>query len=291
MTDNFFQKGCLVQLSVSKWGGIKKIDKSKVSKIVNQAGPDWVTATKKLVDPESLKPVCRVGNAARNWLTTISLPFPITGMVFVPRDLINTVDQRLEDFKKEFNQAVMDFTQDYADLRKSARTCLGKLFNEIDYPVDISRMFDFNWRFIILDLPDGDTQILTPEIYAREKEKFIRTMDEARGMAIEALREEFAQMVERITDRFSNNGKPKIFKNSTVESFYEYFQTFKQRNIFQDRELSELVGRAQTVLNGSAPEQLRSNDSLKETVRSNMAEIETAISDLFNRPKRRIIME
>lgn len=93
MTDNIFQKGCLVQMSVSKWGGVKKIDKSKLSNMVDQTGSrqDWVTATKKLVDPKSLKPICKINNSARNWLASISLPFPITGMVFIPKDLINQV--------------------------------------------------------------------------------------------------------------------------------------------------------------------------------------------------------
>jgi hypothetical protein len=293
MTENIFQKGCLVQLSVSKWGGVKKIDKSKLSNMVDQAESDWVTATKKLVDPESLKPICKINNAARNWLATISLPFPITGMVFVPKELINTVDEKLDEFKDQFNETVQDFIQDYKSLRETARTYLGELFNEVDYPVDISKKFNFNWRFIILDVPNGDTQILAPEVYAREKEKFIQTMEEARGMAIEALREEFSQMVERITDRFTQNadGPPRIFKNTTVESFYEYFQTFKDRNIFQDHELSSLVNKAQAVLDGFSADQIRSSAHLKENIRSGMADIESALSQVFNRPRRKIIMD
>jgi hypothetical protein len=293
MTENIFQKGCLIQMSVSKWGGIKKIDKSKLSNMVEQAGHDWVTATKKLVDPASLKPICKINNSARSWLATISLPFPITGMVFVPKDLINHVDEKLNEFKIKFNHGVQDFIQDYSRLRETAKTYLGELFNEIDYPVDIGSKFNFNWRFIILDVPNGDSRLLAPEVYAREKEKFIQTMEEARGMAIDALREEFAQMVERITDRFTQNGngKPKIFKNTTVDSFYDYFQTFKDRNIFQDYELTTLVNRAQAVLDGSNVEQIRSNDNLKDNIRSGMEDIESTIAELFDRPRRKIVMD
>ena len=293
MTENIFQKGCLVQMSVSKWGGVKKIHKSKLSNIVEQAGYDWVTATKKLVDPGSLKPICKINNSARNWLATISLPFPINGMVFIPKDLINTVDEKLGDFKIKFIDAVMNFSQEYCDLRETAKTYLGELFNEIDYPVDIGSKFNFNWRFIILDVPNGDTKLLAPEVYAREKTKFIQTMEEARGMAIDALREEFAQMVERITERFTQtgNGKPKIFKNTTVDGFYEYFQTFKDRNIFNDDDLTSLVNRAQDILNGNNVEQIRSNSILKENIRTGMTDIESEIDKLFNRPRRKIVMD
>jgi hypothetical protein len=54
---------------------------------------EWLTATKKLVDPESLKPICKVGNAARTYLAGISLPFPIQGMVFIPKEMISRVER------------------------------------------------------------------------------------------------------------------------------------------------------------------------------------------------------
>jgi len=44
-------KRMLVQLSISKWGGVKKIDDNKLAEMVNHH--EWLTATKKLVDPES----------------------------------------------------------------------------------------------------------------------------------------------------------------------------------------------------------------------------------------------
>ena len=293
MTDNIFQKGCLVQMSVSKWGGVKKIDKSKIANMVHRTEADWVTATKKLVDPESLKPICKISNSARNWLATLSLPFPIAGMVFIPKNLINEVDQKLSEFQSKYNEAVQDFVQDYNYLRETARSYLDELFNEVDYPIDIAKKFNFTWRFVILDIPNGEHRLLAPEVYAREQEKFIQTIDEARGMAIEALREEFAQMVERITDRFTqpDTGKPKVFKNATVESFYGFFQTFKDRNIFEDDQLTDLVNRAQAVLKGSSADQIRSNDKLKDSIRSGMSDIEHAMHTLFNRPKRKIVMD
>ena len=289
--ENMFEKGCLVQLSVSKWGGVKKINDNQLAEMIDTH--EWLTATKKLVDPESLKPICKVGNAARTYLTGISLPFPIQGMVFIPKEMISRVDQRLEEFKTEFNQTVGAFLRDYDKLRETAMVCLKELFNEVDYPVYVEKKFSFGWRFIILDVPNGKSGILSPEIYEREKEKFIQTMEEARTMAIESLREEFASMVERITERFTQNGdgKPKVFKNATVQSFHDFFETFKERNIFRDEELAQLVERAQSVLGGVSAESIRTNDSLKENIRQGMAEIEGAMATALARPRRKIVMD
>jgi hypothetical protein len=289
--ENIFEKGCLVQLSISKWGGVRKIEDYKLAKMVD--AHEWVTATKKLVDPESLKPVCKIGNGARSYLAGVSLPFPIQGMVFVPKEMISRVDKRLEEIRSEFNQAVTAFVRDYDRLRQNAMVYLEDLFNEVDYPSDVERKFSFTWRFIILDVPNGKSGILSPEVYEREKEKFIQTMEEARTLAIESLREEFASMVERITDRFSNptDGKAKVFKNTTIESFYQFFETFKERNIFRDEQLAQLVERAQAVLGGVSAESIRSNDHLKESVRTGMAEIENALAVALARPRRKIVMD
>ena len=291
--ENMFEKGCLVQLSIRKWGGVKKIDKNNLAKMVQNGDHDWVTATKKLVDPDSLKPICKVGNAARSYLGSVSLPFPINGLVFVPKEMISRVDERLTQFGEEFNQKVGEFIAEYDRLRERAMIYLAELFNEVDYPTDLREKFSFLWRFVILDVPNGKSGILAPEVYEREKQKFVQTMEEARELAISSLREEFSSMVERITERFTtgSDGKPKVFKNATVESFYDYFETFKERNIFRDQDLTELVDRAQAILGGRSAEDLRSNESLKDTVRSGMSEIEEAMAEVFNRPRRRIVMD
>jgi hypothetical protein len=166
------------------------------------------------------------------------------------------------------------------------------LFNEVDYPLQVEKRFSLAWRFIILDVPNGKSGILPPEIYEREKEKFIQTMEEARILAIESLREEFASMVERITDRFTEmaDGKSKVFKNATVESFYEFFETFKERNIFRDEQLAQLVEKAQAVLGGASTESIRTNEGLKESIRGGMTDIETAMAVSLERPRRKIVM-
>ena len=289
--ENLFEKGCLIQLSVRKWGGIKKIDKNWLAQMVESS--EWMNATKKLVDPESLKPICKVGNTARAYLNKISLPFPLQGMVFIPKEMIARVDERLTEFKNEFNQAVSAFIDDYDSLRETAMIYLGDLFNEVDYPVNMCDKFSFVWRFIILDVPNGNSGILAPEVYEREKEKFIQTMEQARELAIVSLREEFASMVERITERFaeSSDGKPKIFKNTTVDSFYEYFETFKERNIFKDEQLAQLVEHAQAVLGTTSADQVRSNQDIKNNIRAGMVDIEEAMAQALNRPRRKIVMD
>jgi len=288
--ENLFKKGCLVQLSTSIWGATRKINPNQFTdKVVSS---EWLRANKKLVDPDALKPINKIANMARSYLNAVSLPFPLHGLVFMPKEMISKVDEKLDCFKTDFNNTVEAFIASYDQLREVAMVYLGELFNEMDYPIDVSSKFSFNWRFVILDVPNGNTAILAPEVYEREKEKFVQTMEQARELAIQSLRDEFAGMVERITERFTTgpNGKPKIFKNGTVNNFYEYFETFKDRNIFRDDQLAELVERAQGILGGTSAETIRSNDQLKERVRSDMQAVEKSMEETLSMPRRKIIM-
>ena len=288
--ENLFEKGCLVQFSASIWGATRKINPSQLSD--RPISCDWFRANKKLVDYDALKPIKKVANMTRSYLSGVSLPFPIHGMVFLPKEMISQVDGKLNEFKEDFNKAVDLFIRRYDDLREMAMVYLGDLFNETDYPMDIRSKFSFVWRFVILDVPNGNTAILAPEVYTREKEKFVQTMEQARELAIQSLREEFGDMIERITERFTTgpDGKPKVFKNGTVNNFYEYFETFKERNIFKDDELAKLVERAQAVLGGRTAESIRSDEGLKEKIRNDMHFVEQAMTDILSMPRRKIVM-
>lgn len=288
--DNIFEKGCLVQLQISRWGATCQIGKDKLAKM--GSSPEWLIGAKKLVDPDSLKPLINVAQNARMYLKQVSLPFPIPGMLFVPKEMIAEVDQLLSEFKTEYHDEVKGFLKEYPSLRVAAAAHLADLFSDLDYPAEVAAKFSFGWRFVILDVPNGQAGVLTPEIYRREKEKFIQTMEEARELAVQALREEFSSLVEHISDRMAvgPDGKPKVFKKATVDNFYDFFETFKQRNIFRDKQLSALVTKAKSLLGGEEAEDIRSDDDLKVKIRSGMAELKKALEPIVNRPRRQIVM-
>jgi len=288
---SIFEKGCLIQLSTSVWGAKRKIQNAYIEQI--GASPEWLNANKKLIDAEALKPIHKIVSSARIYLAKMSLPFPLPAMVLVPKEMLSAVDYTLGQKKEEFEHAVQAFLAEYPSLRNTAAVHLEKLFNETDYPVDVSSKFAFSWRFITIDVPNGNAKILAPEVYEAEKLKFIQTMDEAREMAVLALREEFSSLVERIADRFTNDpdGKNKIFKNGTINNFYEYFETFKQRNIFDDAQLDELVQRAQELLGGKSAESIREDDRLKDRIKFGMESIEERLESLIGNSRRRVIMD
>ena len=131
-----------------------------------------------------------------------------------------------------------------------------------------------------MSLP-SQTEVLTPDIYAQEVQKFDKLVDEAKHLAMLALREEFAGLVNHLVSRLSNNGsKPKILKCSMVENINEFLESFRSRDMFEDLELQMFVKHAGDIISSiESPFALKYDEGLRDTVREKMNALKLEIDD------------
>ncbi|MBI4594815.1 MAG: hypothetical protein HY730_00370 [Candidatus Tectomicrobia bacterium] len=284
--DNIFEQGVLVQLAISIWTGRAKVDPKIISEV---ADPEFLRASKLLIDKGYMKTIEQIRNEARHFVYRKSLPFPITGVLFIPREMLLEVDNELTRQKSRFNEAVADFISQYKTYIELAKGHLKDLWNPEDYPVNIAKRFDFQWMFFNIDAP-GKKSLITPELYVREVEKFQQTMEEFQETAVATLRSTFAEMVDHLVDRLAND---KVFKDSSVNRFKEFLDDFKKLDVANDTEVQELVEKCRVLLNGTRPQDLRDNESLKRHVSEKMGEIKNAIDTkiLTGRPFRKIVFD
>ena len=116
--------------------------------------------------------------------------------------------------------------------------------------------------------------------------------DEAVQLAEAAFTEELAKLVEHLSERLSGqiDGKPKVFRDSMITNLTEFFERFGKLNIRSNEQLDELVERAQQVVRGVEPQQLRDNQSLRQEVATQLSGVQSALDGLLvDRPRRRII--
>jgi len=285
-----FQKACLIQLATSCWVGSKMLQQGIMEKIDNS---EWVKGKKLLINPELLGPIKTSIQKARQLLAKSALPFPVTGLYLVPKDSIVDVDGQLSLIQQEFVSKVDSFVSFYDEAREEAKMVLGNLFTETDYPFNIKSKFRFDWRFVLIDIPNK-ASILSPELYAREKEKFGALMEEAKELSMVALREEFQDVVSHMVERLSGNGngKTKTIKSNMVNRFNEFLDSFKDRNLFNDDTLAELVNQARSALNTMQnPYALNYNHVARKRFSSEMNTLKTAIDQsIEDMPRRRIRM-
>ncbi len=287
MEANIFQQACLIQLSTSCWQGSRMLDAAVMEQI---GSSEWLKGRKYLVNPETLNSIRAVISRARKDLERNALPFPLSSLTLVPRERITVIEEILGRYQSEFCREVETFVQGYEEARDLARQNLGDLFSELDYPLDIHGKFGFEWRYLAIETP-GKYQILTPEIYEREKEKFQAMMEETRELATAALRQEFAECVNHMVERLTNDpeGKPKVFKNCMVEKIQGFIESFDGRNLFQDEELSRIVDQARSVLKRVDPGSIRENVWLKRRIADEMSKVKTVMDEsITDMPRRKV---
>jgi len=284
-----FQKACLIQLSTSVWQGSCKLEDSVLRRVGDNS--EWLRGSKNLVNQDLLSPVRKVAQQARDEIRRYSLPFPINSVYLISKEALSSIDEKLKQYNAQFLDKVNDFELLFEMAKEEARGYLEDLYNESDYPIDVLQKFRFEWRFLTLDIP-GKSTVLPPEIYEREKEKFQSMMEETRELAISALREEFGQIVNRLTEKLNKDStQPRVIKSSMFKKMREFLDGFGTRNIFEDNVLVELSQQAKALIDGVSPDGIKKNDVMLQRIKNEMNglkhSIDSAIEDM---PKRKIRM-
>ena len=193
-------------------------------------------------------------------------------------------------FRDELDEAVLELNEHYDDLRSAASERLGDLFDLSDYPTTLVGMFAIEHDFPSVEPPPYLRQ-LSPELYQQECQRVQSRFDEAVQLAEQAFIEELARLVDHLTERLSGaaDGKSKEFRDSAVTNMTEFFERFRGLNVRSNEQLDELVGNAQRVVRGVEPQQLRDNQTLRQTISTQMAAVQAGLDQLLvDRPRRNI---
>ncbi|MFV0446242.1 MAG: hypothetical protein ACK5Q5_21935 [Planctomycetaceae bacterium] len=277
------------------WLGVRK---SLTSAQKNQAADSFgaegkfLSAGKKLLDTShpAFKAVTAIRGRAVAYWKGVSLPFPEPGIRLIRQDSITDFDQQIAEFREELDDAVAELDRHYDELRSLARERLGDLFNVSDYPTTLTGMFAIEHDYPSVEPPNYLRQ-LSPELYEQECRRVQSRVDEAVRLAEQAFLDELARLVDHITERLSGelDGKPKVFRDSAVTNLTEFFERFRVLNVRSNDQLDELVGRAQQVLGGVAPQQLRDNGAFRQQIATQLAGVQSSLDGLLvDRPRRNI---
>ena len=254
---------------------------------------EFLSAGKKLLDTRhpAFKAVTGVRSRIVSLWKGMSLSYPEPGVRLIRQDQIDVFTEQLNSLKEELDEAVWRLDEHYAELKSAARDRLGSLFNSADYPESLQGMFQVTWDFPSVEPPDYLRQ-LNPDVYRQECERVASRFDEAVQMAEAAFTEELHNLVAHLTERLTGqvDGRPKVFRDSAVENLTAFFRRFKDLNLNSDPELDQLLEQCQQVVQGVEPQTLRDNTVLRQSVASELSQVQNILDDLLvDRPRRNIL--
>ena len=284
-----------VRLSIS-WFGTRKTltpqQKSRAAESFGAAG-EYISAGKKLIDTghPAFKAVTSVRSRIMAYSKGISLPYPEPGIRLIRQNDLEMFDVRLITLKAELAEAVDQLDAHYGELREAARDRLGSLFNPADYPDSLRGLFSVEYDFPSVEPPDYLRQ-LNPELYHQESQRVSARFDEAVQLAEQAFTDELAKLVAHLCERLSgsDDGKPKVFRDTAVENLTSFFERFRNLNIGSSEQLDGLVDQVQNVVRGVRPQELRDRNGLRQTVATELSAVQATLDGLLvDRPRRNIL--
>ncbi len=277
------------------WLGVRKsLSTHQKDQAAHSFGAEgkFLSAGKKLLDTShpAFKAVTAIrGNAIAYW-KGCSLPFPEQGIRLIRQATVDEFHAKMTSFRQQLTDAVGQLGEQYGELRNAARERLGDLFDPTDYPSTLEGQFGIEHDFPNVEPPSYLRQ-LSPELYQQECQRMQSRFNEAVQLAEQAFMEELGRLVEHLTERLSgtDDGKPKVFRDSAVTNLTEFFERFRQLNVRSNADLDDLVANAQRIVQGIEPQGLRDNVSLRQHVSSQMAAVQAGLDQLLvDRPRRNI---
>lgn len=262
-----------VVLRFHRLGNSKKV---KTSQYEIEADKALIRVSKKLLDCPELQAIGSADGEFKKWVDNLCLPYD-TGVRLLPKPAVELLCAKAREFQSKRRLLVDNFMAVYATEVERALTRLGPIGNAKDYaPAEwVREQFSFSYQLLNFGVPD-DLKTVSPAIFAEERDKAARVMEEAASLGQTMLLTKFAEMVTRLKTQLTpgDDGKKRKLYDTAVENLQEFASTFNLRNVSNYQELAAEVERAKAAVASINTDQIRESETLRQFVTQEMGQIE-----------------
>ncbi|MBN1774529.1 MAG: hypothetical protein JXB32_24930 [Deltaproteobacteria bacterium] len=256
---------------------------------------DLISVSKEILDCKEFDSIISLDNETRTTVNKLALPFKLrAGSYLVADGILDRVDTILEEYQQRRRHMVDAFLSVYGLARDEARGRLGDLYDAADYPDadDVREAFTVRIRFESWGTPQR-LESLSQRIYQRERDRTARDLQDASREIRDGMRVALSGLVGHLVDVLqpAPDGKPHIFRNSTIENLSGWLDTFEARNIVRDGELAGIVQQARDLLAGADPQSIRKAPMIRNMVRDGLTEVRARLEQLTETRGRRFNLE
>jgi hypothetical protein len=261
-----------------------------------EADKHLLSARKTIIDTKTcpeFKACTAIVNAASKTWWALTVPYTEPGVRLISRSRIEALDVTLNQFQAALAEAAAELAERWEEIIDLQRSRLGTLFDVADYAFDPAEQWGLAWDYPNLEPPDY-LKALHPDLWEQEQRRVSARFDQAVQLAEQAYIEELDKFVSNLSDRLQvgDDGKPKIFKDSSIDGLREFFQRFKDAPIKSNEALESIIEEAEEMLSGVTPKALRQDLNLRADLQKSMAVLEEKVGGLMvDRPRRKFVRD
>jgi hypothetical protein len=259
------QRALLATLTIHEWRAHRR-DREITTAIAKDHGarPGAGCYTKTLVPRQFLACIAKARTAARATHHRLTLPWYDDGVRILPVELHLTYTDRLRAHRQRFLEAVAAFLAAYEEAKAAARTTLGALYRETDYPASAALSGAFAMELRLQPFPAAqDWRVDLPATTLERLRQDLQTdLEGAHRLALADLHQRLAAVVARLADTLAEPDK--IFRDSLVGNIRQLCRLLPALNLTRDPELAQLTATVERRLASLDPQTLRHNPESRD---------------------------
>ncbi len=283
-----------IRFSRSRFGVRRSFSKEQKDRAAREFGadPNMTFGGNKLLNDRhpKWKAVSSVLNRAWKYWEAVTIDYPVSGVRLANRNQVERFEGQMRKYQDELDAAVTELEEAYSEMKDNARAKLGDLYDPSEYPASLRPYFGFDWEYPSVE-PPNHLKAISPELYEQQSAKVAAQFQEALACAEEAFTGELSGLLDHLVERLSpgEDGKRKIFRNTSVENLQDFFNKFQNLSVGSNRELTEFVNRANEVVGSLDAKALRDDGDLRESVRNRLSEVKDSLDSSLVDASRRAI--
>lgn len=257
MTDFSLQTRALTaNLSIGVWTGNKN-DKEVTAEVQKEKKAEHGSGKyqKKLLHPESMKPIRAVVSAARYAHIHYTLPWEDYGPRILTNKAYANYTKEMHNFRVEFEAKVKRFLNEYDDHIRKASRWLGQMYDPDDYPSVLTLEKKFYFRVELDGIKDpndfrvalGDKAIAEIKKDAREREqqKLQRAMQDVWKRVYDLIEHAVTKLKDYNPEDWNalSTEKRVVLRDSLIGNIKELTEMLPSLNITEDKTLTEMQER------------------------------------------------
>lgn len=282
------ERAMLISLNMSSWTA-RRHDKKISKEVADKHGAtrDPGTYNKALIAKGALERVSKAISAARSFHYANSLPWLDDGWRVLPAGNFIEYSSKMRALEEDYWAAVRAFIENYPSVVEEAREQLNGMFDQADYPVDITGKFGFVRRKAPLpDQQDFRVELGAEAVAAIRQEIEAYTMDAVREATRDLWQRAF-DVVSRMAERLrlysvEDDGKVENpFRDTLVENVRDIASLLPRLNFTNDEGLAKLAEVINRDLTGIDPQTLRENEVMRSAVAKSAEAIVASMAEFM----------
>lgn len=267
---------------------LKDAEKDKV--LQKDKDSEYLSSAKSLIHAKYLKALQSNSSRLREQLKMLGFrpSFLADGSIIVPKGALAYSLQLIEKAEAERVLMVGQLAEVWDQAKLEAQVSNPDLYDSTQYPTaeELPEKFRISYTLLAVGMPDV-AEYLDADSVAAHQDDYSRQMSEALDEMKLALRAGFHELVSGMCDKLKGMGvERKAFRAGFVDKFKTFLTVFDAKNLADDKELAELVGRARQVLNGVSPDNIRNSLETKVRIEAELSEVKQTL-DAWMEPVKR----